>query len=547
MNACYLHARIGYIITLTLCLLAAAGYKAIFLSVDTPCLGRHLNEYRNSFTLPDRLEWPDLLSNGRDELGGREDNPGAPSKHDYDPSIDWNSTTPWLRKHTKMEIWIKGVASAYDVVLAIRHGLDGIVISNHGGRQLDGVPATLDVLRECAIAANGKILITVDGGIRRGTDIFKALALGASHVFVARIPIWGLAGFLYLPSDGVSNLGLLDQIAALDWVQKNIASFGGDPDKVTIFGQSAGGMSVATLLAVPRAKGLFRRAIIQSGNSPKVNSAAVAERIGRRFAEILGIEATGEAVAATPSDNILEAQATLREELQSQPNPAFWGEVALSYLPWAPVVDGDILPKHPLDAVTAGVAAGVDLMLGSNTDETRIFFVSDGSIDRITEEVLPMMTGMYGVSPEGLNTYRSWYPGASAGELFSAVQTDWYWRIPAVRFADAHSKVSWTSTYMYEFAWPSPQMEGRLGAAHAVEMAFVFDTLGLGTEVLLGPSPPQALANEMHRAWVAFASTGDPNWPKYDATRRATMHFDSESRVIGDPLKRELELWEGVI
>lgn len=357
----------------------------------------------------------------------------------------------------------------------------------------------------------------------------------------------GVEGFLYLPGDGVSNLGLLDQIAALDWVQKNIASFGGDPDKVTIFGQSAGGMSVATLLAVPRAKDLFLRAIIQSGNSPKVNSAATAERIGRRFAEILEIEATWEAVAATPSDHILEAQTKLREELQSQPKPAFWGEVALSYLPWAPVVDGDILPEHPLDAVTAGVAAGVDLMVGSNTDETRLFFVSDGSIDRVTEEVLPIMTGAYGVSPEGLNTYRSWYPGTSAGELFSAIQTDWYWRIPAIRFADAHLKASRASTYMYEFAWPSPQMEGRLGAAHAVEIAFVFDTLGLGTEVLLGPSPPQALANEMHRAWVTFASTGDPNWPKYDAPRRATMHFDAESRVIDDPLKRELDLWEGVL
>ncbi|KAJ4241532.1 hypothetical protein NW757_012231 [Fusarium falciforme] len=171
----------------------AAGYKAIFLSVDTPCLGRRLNEYRNNFTLPDGLEWPNLLSNGRDELGSLEDNPEAPSKHDYDPSIDWNSTIPWLRKHTKMEIWIKGVSSADDVVLAIRHGLDGIIISNHGGRQLDGVPATLNVLRKCAVAANGKIPNIMDGGIRRGTDIFKALALGASYVFVGRIPIWGLA------------------------------------------------------------------------------------------------------------------------------------------------------------------------------------------------------------------------------------------------------------------------------------------------------------------------------------------------------------------
>ncbi|RSL83649.1 hypothetical protein CEP51_004400 [Fusarium floridanum] len=412
---------------------------------------------------------------------------------------------------------------------------------------------TLNVWTPDLEAAGLPVMVWIPGGMFEfhatgGSALYDGSRFARDGVVCVTISYRvGVEGFLYLPSDGVSNLGLLDQIAALDWVQKNITNFGGDPDKVTIFGESAGGMSVATLLAVPRAKGLFHRAIIQSGNSPKVNSAATAERIGRRFAEMLGIEATWEAVAATPYDRILEAQAKLREELQSQPNPAFWGEVALSYLPWAPVVDGDILPEHPLDAVTAGVAAGIDLMVGSNTDETRLFFVSDGSIDRVTEQVLPMMTGGYGMSPEGLSTYRSWYPEASAGELFSAIQTDWYWRIPAIRFADAHSKAPGASTYMYEFAWPSPQMEGRLGAAHAVEIAFVFDTLGPGTEVLLGSSPPQALANEMHTAWVAFASMGDPNWPKYEATRRATMHFDTESRVIDDPLKRELDLWEGTL
>ncbi|KAF7561137.1 hypothetical protein G7046_g2997 [Stylonectria norvegica] len=129
-----------------------SGYKAIFLSVDVPLLGRRLNEYRNNFT-----------------------------------------AIPWLRQHTKLQLWIKGVYGAEDVHLAIQHGLDGIVVSNHGGRQLDGVPSTLDALRECAIAAGGSIPIAVDGGIRRGTDIFKALAMGASHCFVGRIPIWGLA------------------------------------------------------------------------------------------------------------------------------------------------------------------------------------------------------------------------------------------------------------------------------------------------------------------------------------------------------------------
>lgn len=113
---------------------------------------------------------------------------------DYtDPSLDWDSAIPWLRSQTKLQLWLKGVLSADDVALAIKYGLDGVVVSNHGGRQLDGVPATLDALRECAAAAGSKIPVAMDGGIRRGSDIFKAIALGASHVFVGRIPIWGLA------------------------------------------------------------------------------------------------------------------------------------------------------------------------------------------------------------------------------------------------------------------------------------------------------------------------------------------------------------------
>ncbi|KAK2606468.1 hypothetical protein QQS21_003161 [Conoideocrella luteorostrata] len=172
--------------------LKAAGYKAVFLTVDGVLLGRRINEYRNNFKLPEDMTWPNLLSTGKDELSGAEEYSGT-RKTDYDPSICWDTTIPWLRSQTKMELWLKGVYTAEDVNLAIKHGLDGIVVSNHGGRQLDGVPATLDTLRECAVAAAGRIPITVDGGIRRGTDIFKALALGASHVFVGRIPIWGMA------------------------------------------------------------------------------------------------------------------------------------------------------------------------------------------------------------------------------------------------------------------------------------------------------------------------------------------------------------------
>jgi para-nitrobenzyl esterase len=355
----------------------------------------------------------------------------------------------------------------------------------------------------------------------------------------------GAEGFLYL-GDGVANLGLLDQIAALEWVQENIAAFGGDPGKVTIFGESAGAMSVATLLTMPRAKGLFRRAIVQSGNTPNVTSAATAARIGRRLAEKLGVAASREAIAAISSERVLLAQAQLRDDLLARPDPAFWGEVALSYLPWAPTVDGETIPAPPLDRVRAGVAADIDLLIGSNREETRLFLLSDGSIDRITEEALAGMAAAYGLPAEGLSAYRAAHPGASAGDLFSTIQTDWYWRVPAVRLADAHAANARAATYMYEFAWRSPQMGGRLGAAHSVEIPFVFDTLGLGTEPMLGRDPPQPLADAMHRAWVAFAAGGDCGWPKYDPARRATMRFDTTSEVVNDPLALELALWKGV-
>ena len=198
-------------------------------------------------------------------------------------------------------------------------------------------------------------------------------------------------------------------------------------------------MSVATLLTMPRAKGLFHRAVVQSGNTQNVNSAATAERIGRRFAEILGVEATREAIAATSPERVLQAQAKLRDELLTRPDPAFWGEVALSFLPWAPTVDGQTIPGRPIDRILAGAAADIDLLVGTNTEETRLFLLSDGSIDRITEEALSATATAYGLPTAGLSAYRAAHPGGSAGDLFSAIQTDWYWRIPAVRLADAHA------------------------------------------------------------------------------------------------------------
>ncbi|PSK54332.1 Cytochrome b2, mitochondrial [Elsinoe australis] len=164
-----------------------AGYQALFMSVDVPVLGIRLNEMRNKFALPKEYGFPNITSTGKDEFTTG----GGPTA--FDDTLEWDEIIEWVRKNTKMEIWLKGVTSPEDVEKAITYGVDGVIISNHGGRQLDGMPATLDALRQCAPIARGRIQIAMDGGVRRGSDVFKAIALGAQMVFLGRIAIWGLA------------------------------------------------------------------------------------------------------------------------------------------------------------------------------------------------------------------------------------------------------------------------------------------------------------------------------------------------------------------
>jgi para-nitrobenzyl esterase len=366
----------------------------------------------------------------------------------------------------------------------------------------------------------------------------------------------GPEGFAYV-DDGDPNLGLLDQIAALEWVRDTIPAFGGDPGSVTIFGESAGAMSVGTLLAMPRAQGLFRRAICQSGASHRVVSADTARRNGVRLAERLGVAPSREGLAAVPADRLLAAGLELKAEMLSSPDPDRWDlEVIASALPWQPVVDGDVIPARPIDRIAAGTGAETDILVGWNADDWRLFTVINGSIDRVTDAGLigPVQAHGYetalafGLDAARVGAYRESVPGATPGELLAAIQSDWWCRIPGQRLADAHAP-SAAGTYVYEFAWASPAFGGAFGACHALEIPFVFDTLDLGPRqmqgALLGEEPPQELADAMHGAWVAFASSGDPGWDRYDLDRRATMRFATDSSVVDDPRATERTLWDG--
>ncbi|MFF1787500.1 carboxylesterase/lipase family protein [Kitasatospora sp. NPDC058243] len=332
----------------------------------------------------------------------------------------------------------------------------------------------------------------------------------------------GVPGFLEL-AGAPANRGLLDVLAALRWVRGSVAAFGGDPGNVTVFGQSAGATLVGALLATPAAAGLFRRAIVQSGNGCGAFTPEQAQRVTAAVAAALGVEPTVEAFALVPDERfvaVLPALAGLDLRTGTASDPL----AGLS--PFSLV-----LPAQPADALADGPAADVDLLIGTTTEEGHLYVVPQGGLESTTDaDVLAVAAQVHPDPEAALAAHRAVRPGATPGELRSAVLGQALFEAGTARLAQAHARVSGGRTHRYSFGYRSTALGGRLGAAHTVELPFVFDVADEpwlhGDTGLLGAEPaPAGLAARVHGAWVAFAGTGDPGWAAYDLRRPVVEAF----------------------
>ncbi len=358
----------------------------------------------------------------------------------------------------------------------------------------------------------------------------------------------GVFGFLNDPSLPQINLGIRDQIAALQWVRDNIANFGGDPGNVTIFGESSGAHSVTTLLAAPEAVGLFRRAIPQSPDPHYPHHVEGARRTAARLYAALGV-APGdlEALRARPAAELLAAYSALEGEWM-----ATLAEGMVGSLMTCPILDDQVMPELPIEALRSGRAAGVDLLIGVTDEEFKLYsslmFPSEAQDEA---SVVARLDREHGDGRRVYDVYRAAREArgepSAPRDILDAAVTDGITVVHAWQLADAHA-ASGGRTFAYVFDWPSPLLDGALGACHAVDVPFPFGTQAQASEFVGAGPEVDALAECVMDAWIAFARTGDPSteslpWPAYDPQTRAQMLLGPRRRVEYGWRAEEQAVW----
>ncbi|TQJ58716.1 para-nitrobenzyl esterase [Arthrobacter sp. SLBN-83] len=419
-------------------------------------------------------------------------------------------------------------------------GTDGpgrpVMVWIHGGAYLLG--ANSDGMYDGGrlAAASGAVLVSIN---------YRLGALGFLH----------LAELLGPGYEDSSNLALLDQLEALRWVRRNISAFGGDPDNVTVFGESAGAAAIGTLLGMPASEGLFRRAIMQSGTAERYRQPEESARLSAVFLELCGLDrGSATELLSLPVERLLEAQAALERRIAAE-----------SYavpLPFQPTVGTPSLPVPPLNSVRNGVNAGVDLLIGTNLNEGSfaVEMRPPASGDPDYPDRAAVVLAGAGVPAEQAPGYtealtRVLSREPSGKELLEAAIADSVYRQPSNRLLDArllgaHPRAA-GKNFAYLFTWRSPAMGGKLGACHALDIPFVFRHLDIPEAAFLTRGKaPQSLSDAMSGSWASFAHTGTPDgaglgWTEY-GQERSTMVLDAEPRLEADP-RREIREFFGAV
>jgi para-nitrobenzyl esterase len=356
-----------------------------------------------------------------------------------------------------------------------------------------------------------------------------------------RLNVLGFADLSEFSKDFAASgdAGMLDIVQALKWVRANIAQFGGDPNTVTIFGQSGGGRKVETLLAMPSAKGLFHRAIIESGAAVKLVDRDVAVRNAEQLLAKLGVDRKSVLeLQKLPVDKIMAAYFAVVKDNSG---------VDASLGGFSPCVDGKILPQHPFYPNASPVAADVPVMIGCTRTEMTLFSLNDPSAFSLNDaDMRARVTQLLGEqAPKMIDLYRKLNPEASPSDIYFLIASDYRYGAPTMIAAQRRAALGKAPVYLYYFTWETPVQGGRLKSPHTMEIPFAFDNVKVSARITGGGAEAIALADKVSDAWIAFARTGDPNtpklphWPAYDAKDRATMVINNVSKVVNDPLREQ--------